>query len=1061
MKRKVYLFTLFLFCSVLSWAQTRQITGHVVADKTTENLSGVSVSVKGTNNTVSTNAQGTYTISVPGENAVLVFSYVGYTPQQVTVGNRSTVDVVLKEAITTMNDVVVIGYQTVRRRDLTGSVSSVNAQQLKDIPVTSAEQAIAGRLAGVQVTTSEGAPGAEVKIRVRGGGSITQDNSPIYIVDGMQIENALQTLSPQDIESIDVLKDASTTAIYGARGANGVVLITTKSGKAGKTRVSYNGAFGVRQIMKKIDVMSPYDFVLAQYERSRLTGDSANFADTYGTTWDTLSNYKNITPIDWQDEVFGRNAVYQNHNVSIGGGNQNTTYNLSLTSNKEEGILLESGFNRKLATFKLDHKANDKFRMGVNIRYLDQIIKGAGTTESGSRSTNRLRNAIQYRPFELPNKPEIDDFDELYYSQSNLSNPVILTQAEYRRRYSTAVNLSGYLSYQLVKDLTFKSTLGYNTNDRRNTAFNSEITGIARQYASLPVAAIYTDNAKTINVSNTLQYTKNNYKDVHDFGLLLGQEVYETRFRSNSIETRYFPLGITPEKALANMNLGTPPDISSQEPYPVTREDAPYRLFSLFGRANYSYNDRYLFNFTLRADRSSKFSYERGILYFPSASFAWRFNKESFMEKADWLSDGKLRLGYGTAGNDRIGNLLYRSLYSVNGEYALAGSIQPAFAPVALANPNLKWEKTISRNIGLDLALLNNRLQFTADAYYNKTKDLLLEQPIPPTTGYGEQIANVASTTNKGIEFQLNGQVVQAKDFSWSSNFNISFNKNKVESLGAINQKTYNTELLGRDGADEYLLKVGQPVGLMYGFVTDGFYSVDDFNYVNGQYVLKAGQPNTQQIFGAPQPGTIKLKNLGGDSLIRVEDDRAIIGYAQPKFIGGWNNQFTWKNFDASIFVNWVVGNDIFNANKIEWTDASFANTNMLTIMNNRWKNIDENGNLVTDPEALKKLNTNAQIWSPTRANRYYIHSWAIEDGSFLRINNITIGYSLPASLLKRIRISQFRVYGTVNNVATITNYSGYDPEIDTRRGNPLTPGVDMAGYPRARAFVFGVNVSF
>ena len=302
---------------------------------------------------------------------------------------------------------------------------------------------------------------------------------------------------------------------------------------------------------------------------------------------------------------------------------------------------------------------------------------------------------------------------------------------------------------------------------------------------------------------------------------------------------------------------------------------------------------------------------------------------------------------------------------------------------------------------------------------------------------------------------------MQAKDFSWSSNFNISFNKNKVESLGAINQKTYNTELLGRDGADEYLLKVGQPVGLMYGFVTDGFYSVDDFNYVNGQYVLKAGQPNTQQIFGAPQPGTIKLKNLGGDSLIRVEDDRAIIGYAQPKFIGGWNNQFTWKNFDASIFVNWVVGNDIFNANKIEWTDASFANTNMLTIMNNRWKNIDENGNLVTDPEALKKLNTNAQIWSPTRANRYYIHSWAIEDGSFLRINNITIGYSLPASLLKRIRISQFRVYGTVNNVATITNYSGYDPEIDTRRGNPLTPGVDMAGYPRARAFVFGVNVSF
>jgi hypothetical protein len=307
----------------------------------------------------------------------------------------------------------------------------------------------------------------------------------------------------------------------------------------------------------------------------------------------------------------------------------------------------------------------------------------------------------------------------------------------------------------------------------------------------------------------------------------------------------------------------------------------------------------------------------------------------------------------------------------------------------------------------------------------------------------------------------VNGQIVQGKDFTWGSNFNISFNKNRVESLGAIDQKTYNTELLGRDGADEYLLKTGEPVGLMYGFVTDGFYTVDDFDYIDDQYVLKAGQPNTQQIFGAPQPGSIKLKNLGGDSLIRVEDDRAIIGYAQPKFIGGWNNQFTWKNFDASIFVNWVVGNDIFNANKIEWTDATFPNTNMLTIMNDRWKNIDAQGNLVTDPDALRKLNADAKIWTPTRANRYYIHSWAIEDGSFLRISNITLGYSLPASVLKKIRLSQFRVYGTVNNLATITNYSGYDPEIDTRRGNPLTPGVDMAGYPRAKAFVFGVNVSF
>lgn len=1061
MKQRALLSILLLLLVAFAWGQSRQVTGRVFKEGTAEGLAGVSVSIKGARTATTTNSEGNFTITIPGNNSTLVFSYVGMRPREVNVGSQATIDVGLTEEAATLSDVVVIGYQTVRRRDLTGSVSSVNAQQLKDIPVASAEQAITGRLAGVQVTTSEGAPGAEVKIRVRGGGSITQDNSPIYIVDGIQVENALQTLSPQDIESIDVLKDASTTAIYGARGANGVVLITTKGGKASKTRVSYNGAMGVRQLMNKMEVMNPYDFVTWQYERSLIEGDTANFNQTFGRGWDTLSVYKNIAPIDWQQEVFGRNATYQNHNVSVSGGSQNTTYNLSLTSNNDEGILLGSGWDRKLGTFKLDHKASDKFRMGFNARYIDQRVKGAGTAESGSRTTNRLRNAIQYSPFELPNRAGADDFDELYYSQSTLTNPIIMTEAEYRRRYSNYLNVSGYFSYNIIKDLTFKSTLGYNSNDRRNTAFNTEITGVARQYASLPVGAIYTDRNNSFNVSNTLQYNKNNFRDRHDFGVLLGQEIYESRFRSQNIETRYFPIGISPEKALANMNLGTPPDPSAQQPYPVTRENAPYRLFSLFGRLNYAYDDKYLTNFTLRADRSSKFNFEKGILYFPSASFAWRFFKEGFMDNVNFLSDGKLRLGYGTAGNDRIGDLLYRSLYRANGEYSLSGTIIPAFAPTSLANPDLQWERTISQNIGLDLSFLNNRLQFTVDAYNNKTKDLLLDQPIPATTGYGQRVANVASTSNRGVEFQLNGHVFQRKDFSWSSNFNLSFNKNKVESLGGVEQKTYNTGLLGRDGADEYILKVGEPIGLMYGFVTDGFYTVNDFDYINGQYVLKAGQPNTQQIFGAPQPGTIKLKNLGGDSLIRVEDDRTIIGYAQPKYIGGWNNQFTWKGFDASVFVNWVVGNDIFNANKIEWTDATFPNTNMLTIMNDRWRNIDDQGNLVTDPDALTKLNANAQIWTPTSANRYYIHSWAVEDGSFLRINNITLGYSLPASVLKRAKLSQFRIYGTINNLATITSYTGYDPEIDTRRGNPLTPGVDMAGYPRAKAFVFGINASF
>ncbi|MDQ3847165.1 MAG: TonB-dependent receptor plug domain-containing protein, partial [Bacteroidota bacterium] len=363
MKMKFYLSLVFCLLCGFAWSQTRQVSGRVTKDTSTTGLAGVSVSVKGTKIATSTNNQGGYTISVPQGNNTLVFSSVGLRSQEVDISGKTTVDVTLTEEAASMSDVVVVGYATVRRRDLTGSVSSVGARQLKDIPLSSAAEALTGKLAGVQVTTTEGAPGAEVVIRVRGGGSITQDNSPIYIVDGIQVENALNVISPQDIASVDVLKDASTTAIYGARGANGVVIITTKGGRAGKTQVTYNGSAGFREIFKKMEVLNPYDFVEWQYERSRLYGDTS-FNRIYGTTWDTLQNYKNAHMIDWQEEVFGRKALYQNHNVSVSGGNQNTTFNLSLTANNEEGILIGSGFNRKLANFKLDHRATDRFRVG-------------------------------------------------------------------------------------------------------------------------------------------------------------------------------------------------------------------------------------------------------------------------------------------------------------------------------------------------------------------------------------------------------------------------------------------------------------------------------------------------------------------------------------------------------------------------------------------------------------------------------------------------------------------------------------------------------------------------
>jgi TonB-linked SusC/RagA family outer membrane protein len=1050
--------------SVSLMAQDRQIKGRVL-DETGAPLRGVNVGIRGTGTGTQTDPAGNFVITAAGTgNVTLVFSYTGYKSFTLVTDGKSTPEITLEREITVQEEVVVVGYTTAKRKDLTGSISSLPGKQLKDVPFSSAAEAIQGRLAGVQVTASEGAPGAEIIVRVRGGGSITQDNSPLYIVDGVQVEKALDVIAPQDIASIDVLKDASTTAIYGARAANGVVIITTKSGRPGKTQVGYNLGFGFRELPKFMDVMDPYQFVLWQYERSRSSvADSTSFAQTYGTTWDTLSNYKNVPFINWQDEVFGRNANFQNHNLFVNGGNQATTFNLSLTANKEQGIQIESGFNRYIANFKIEHKLSDKFKIGMTTRYLDQVVNGAGTTNSGTRTTNRLRHSINYRPFELP-RPGFgaDDFDEAYYlASAGATNPVILTQAEYRKQNTRAIYFTGYVNYNITKNIVFRSTFGYDNANIRSDLFYSKITATARNFASLPVASVGQQFNNTLSNTNTLQYSVNNYKGHHDFSVLVGEEAVDLRSKQNSFETRFFPADISAKKALANMGLGSAPTGSAQ-PLPTSFEQPPSRIFSLFGRISYSYDDKYLATFNLRSDRSSKFSSDNGSLVFPSGSLAWRFSKEKFFENVHWISDGKLRYGYGAVGNNRIDNLLYLQLYGVTGQYAFNHSILPGFAPTALANPDLRWEKNTTSNFGLDLSLFKNRVQFTVDVYKNTANDLLLSVAIPPTTGYTSQLQNIGATSNRGVEFQVNATPLQKKDFSWTSNLNISFNKNRVENLGGVNSLTRNSGWQGSDGVNDYLVQVGQPAGLMYGFITDGFYDIDEFNYnaATGVYTIKTGIP-FNGVYGTPQPGMLKWKDLNGDGTITADGDRTVIGNANPDFTGGWINQFTYKNFDLSLFVNFVVGNDIYNANKIEWTDGAFANLNMLDIMKDRFTYINGSGQRVTDPVELGKLNANAKIWTPVRVQRWWLHSWAIEDGSYLRFNNLTFGYTIPKRILDKTKIESLRLYATVNNLATITNYTGYDPDVTARRSDPLTPGVDFAAYPRSRTWLLGLNITF
>lgn len=1065
MKKNICLLLLICLSGFSVWGQNRQVTG-TVTNSNNEPLNGATVTVKGTKNSVATNSTGQFTITVSAKASALVISNTGYVQREISINGKSDVTVQLLREVKDLEDVVVVGYATVRRKDLTGSVSSVTAKQLKDVPLAATAQALQGRLAGVQITSTDGAPGAEMVIRVRGGGSITQDIAPLYIVDGVQVEDAFSSLSLQDIASIDVLKDASTTAIYGARGANGVVLITTKGGKAGKIQVTYNGSMGFKKIPKYLDVMNPYEFVTTQWERSRGSStDSANFAQTYGTTWDTLNVYKNIPFINWQDKVFGRAAKFQNHNLSISGGNKETTFNLSFTNNKEEGIQLESGLNRYIINLKIESKVTDKLKVGLTTRYIDQIIDGKGTIDPGTREASRMRHSINYRPFELdrPGYGE-DEFDLTYQQNSRITNPVLMTRSEYRKNTSKGIYFSGFANYNILKNLVWRSTFGLDNINIRTDQFWDKLSATASRYANLPVASIGQQLNNTLSNSNTLQFTKNDFKKNHDFSVLIGQEVVQSKSKQNAIETRYFPSDIEALKALSNMALGSIPSGSTaQQPMPTSFEATPQRIFSLFGRVTYAFKDRYLATFNIRSDRSSKFTPENSQLTSPSGSVAWRISKEKFMRNISWISDAKIRYGYGQVGNNRIGNNLFLQLYGVTSSYALNHAVLPGFVPTALSNPALEWEKNITRNFGLDLSLFNDKIQFTMDIYKNTANNLLLNVKIPATTGYTDQIQNVGSISNRGIELQLSATPVTKKNFSWSTSFNISFNKNRIENLGGVNDIT-KASGWQVGGEQDYIVRVGMPVGQMFGYTTDGWYKIEDFDYnaTTRVYTLKAGIASNQvQVGFAPQPGTLKFKDLNGDGIIDDQNDKTIIGDANPKFTGGWNNQFTYKGFDMSVFVNFVVGNDIYNANKIEFTNSDFININNLALNNGRWRTIDDNGVRVTDPAALAALNANATIWRPNSAQRWPLHTWAIEDGSFLRISNVSLGYTLPTKVLSKIRISNFRLFATVNNLATITNYTGFDPDVNTRRSDPLTPGVDFAGYPHSRIWTFGFNVTF
>ena len=1072
------------------YAQTT-VHGRVIDDSTGTGLPDATVVLKGTARGTTSGGDGIFTLSIPadGKKHSISVSHTGYeTFTQEVDPAAAGFTVHLKRVASSLEDVVVIGYQTVKRKDVMASVSSISNKDVKDIPINSAEEALAGRLAGVQVTGSEGSPNAQVQIRVRGGGSITQNNAPLYVVDGVQLDNALQFLALQDIESIDVLKDAAATSIYGARGSNGVVIITTKGGHntGGKTTVSYTGYAGVAKLEKELAVQDPYDFMYYQFERTQQTGDTTGITFYGPDTWQTVQNYKNVKAYDWQKEVMGRNAFLDNHNVNVSGGTEKTQYYLSATDQDAQGVMQLSDYHRKLLYFRFDQQAAQNLKIGVNVRFNNTLVDGAGTSNPGSSSLNFLRNVIRYQPFLSPGQTS-NSYDQTYTDATNanslnLVNPVLLNKAQFRHNNQTALDISAFAEYRFTRWLSFRSTFGYDYNTLTAQLFDDTLTNDAKiNGGGLPIASIASTLATVIDNSNVLTYSNaagtGRFHEKNRVTLIVGQEVYKTDTSYSLIQTNYFPVGTTPQEALANMNLGTALNSSSPEPKPVTRV-VPTRMLSYFSRLTYAYNDKYLAAVSIRADGSSNFSSSNTWGYFPAASAAWRISQENFMSKVNWVTDLKLRGAYGMAGNNRIAPFQYLTTFVTTSQYALAQNLTTAYASSVLSNPGLRWEATTSRDIGLDGTLFNNRLNFSVDVYKNTTNHLLVAAPVPTTSGYTSQQQNVGSTENKGIELQLAGQVMHRGAFTWTANFNISFNKNTILSLGQNETYYYaNSGWAGSSNLPDYIVKKGQPVGAMYGYVSDGFYQLSDFTYNNTTrvYTLKAGEPNNGSVTAStPMPGTMKYRSISGDSVINANTDQRIIGNAQPKFFGGLNQTFTWKGFDCSIFVNFVYGNKVYNDNKLEFSSGYTPGATLLGIMKNRWHTVDQNGNAYeqvvggqvvgASPDSLAALNKGAKLWIPlvgSSSTTFAPNSWAVEDGSFLRINNITIGYLLPPSVIHKLHVARLRVFATVNNPAVITHYTGYDPEVNVRNTSPVTPGVDYSAYPRSRTYYGGINVTF
>ena len=1027
-----------LILTINLYAQNTTLKG-VIVDETDTPLIGATVQVKGTSTGSITDFDGNYTIKA-NKGAVITFSYIGYKTQEIKFTGQPTVNIKMVPDNQTLDEVVVVGYGTMKRSDLTGSVASIAAKDVEGFKTSSVAGALGGQIAGVQITSTDGTPGAGFSINIRGVGTLTGDSSPLYIVDGFEVDD-IDYLSNSDIESIEILKDASSSAIYGARAANGVVLISTKSGKIGKPIINYNGSASYRKISKKLDVLSPYEFVKLQGEVNSKYSDSyfktGNDDNGNPYRYQSLDDYIGVSGVNWQDETF--NPTWsQDHSLSIMGGTEDTKYNASFSRYIENGIFKNSGFNKTTGKFRLDQKLSKSLSFNFTVNYALTNREGVGTSGDSGRF-NMLAQILSARPtggLKLTDEELLASAidPEMLESGESLAqvNPVKQTESVTNNKRAEMWSGNASATWQIIKGLTFKTSGTYNTTNNRTDIFYKDGSKEAYRNGQKPYGR--TQMGRDVRWTNSNNLTWKQKVKKHNYDIMLGHEV---SFKSTEYllgEAMDFPFD-----NLGNDYLGL-----GATPSRVESSYSEKTLLSFFARGNYNYDNRYLFTATVRADGSTVFSNKNKWGFFPSFSAAWRVSEEAFMKDVEWVSNFKVRLGWGIVGNDRISNYLSMDLYEAN-KYGIGNNTVTVLTPKQLKNANLKWEGASSVNLGVDLGFFDNRLNVTADFFIKDTKDLLLAQSLAHVTGFDSQMQNIGKIQNKGIELSFNSTNIQTRNFTWQTNFNISFIKNTLKGLASGVESMY-----ARSGFDsnftayDYIATVGQSLGLIYGYEFDGIYqSADFYTTPDNQLILKEGITNNAR-YGTVKPGVVKYKDQDGDGIITT-NDRTVIGNAMPNWYGGITNTFNYKGIDFSFMFQFNYGNDIYNATRLYATQSRSGRRNMLAEVADRWSP------------------TNASNKVPSQDGYIVndVYSRFIEDGSFLRLKNITLGYTLPHKWTRKFHASKLRIYATGQNLFCISGYSGYDPEVNSASSNPMTPGLDWGAYPKSRVFTFGIDLQF